>query len=197
MCCRWVAHGFWASTFPGEEPREGNSTLVELSLIPEGDKTRLRLVESGFAALSAPEETRRKSFEDNVGGRAEELDRAPAASGAFCGVTTEPGTVDAVLAVLADPTRRRLLDVLAARGAATATVLAAELPVSRQAVVKHLAVLHATGLVSGGGAGREARYTVSSQRLDATARWMVGLAADWDRRLEAIKRIAESGQGAE
>lgn len=100
--------------------------------------------------------------------------------------------VDDVLAALADPTRRRVLDVLAARGEATATTVAAELPVSRQAVVKHLAILDAAGLVSGGRAGREVRYSVRSQRLDAAARWLAELAAEWDRRLESIRRTAES-----
>jgi DNA-binding transcriptional ArsR family regulator len=104
---------------------------------------------------------------------------------------TQPA-VDDVLAALADPTRRRLLDVLAARGEATATMLATDLPVSRQAVVKHLAVLGAAGLVSSGRAGREVRYSVRSERLDATARWMAGLAAEWDRRLATIKRLAEA-----
>ncbi len=64
----------WASTFPGEEPGEGNSTLVEFTLEPDHGKTRLRVVESGFAGLTAPEDTRRKSFEDNIGGWAQELD---------------------------------------------------------------------------------------------------------------------------
>jgi DNA-binding transcriptional ArsR family regulator len=100
--------------------------------------------------------------------------------------------VDEVLTALADPTRRQVLDVLAARGEATATTVAAELPVSRQAVVKHLAVLDAAGLVAGGRSGREVRYSVRSQRLDAAARWMAGLAADWDRRLESVRRTAES-----
>jgi DNA-binding transcriptional ArsR family regulator len=107
-------------------------------------------------------------------------------------VTTEHRAVGEVLAALADPTRRQLLDLLAARGAATATTLATELPVSRQAVVKHLAVLTAAGLISGSRVGREVRYSVHPQALDATAQWMAGLAADWDRRLEAIKRVAES-----
>ncbi|WP_331727863.1 metalloregulator ArsR/SmtB family transcription factor [Streptomyces sp. NBC_00158] len=102
--------------------------------------------------------------------------------------------VDTVLAALADPTRRRLLEVLAAQGAATATVLAQHLPVSRQAVVKHLAVLDAAGLVSGGRVGREVRYTVRPTALDATARWMASLAADWDRRLAHVKRIAEAAE---
>ncbi len=64
----------WASTFPGAEPGDGTSTLVEFSLTADGDKTLLRVVESGFASLAASEETRRKSYEDNVGGWIEELD---------------------------------------------------------------------------------------------------------------------------
>ncbi|MFI6981117.1 ArsR/SmtB family transcription factor [Embleya sp. NPDC050154] len=102
--------------------------------------------------------------------------------------------VDGVLVALADPTRRLLLDLLAARGEATATTLAERLPVSRQAVVKHLAVLDAAGLVSGGRVGREVRYTVRPEALDATARWMASLAADWDLRLATIKRIAEAAE---
>lgn len=102
--------------------------------------------------------------------------------------------VDGVLAALADPMRRRLLDLLAAQGEATATTLAERLPVSRQAVVKHLGVLDAAGLVSGGRVGREVRYTVRPAALDATARWMAALAADWDRRLATIKRVAEAAE---
>ncbi|WP_188197673.1 ArsR/SmtB family transcription factor [Nonomuraea sp. SYSU D8015] len=102
--------------------------------------------------------------------------------------------VDSVLVALADPTRRRLLDLLAAQGEATATTLAERLPVSRQAVVKHLAVLDAAGLVSGSRVGREVRFAVRPAALDATARWMAALAADWDRRLAKIKRIAEAAE---
>ncbi|MBV6697217.1 helix-turn-helix transcriptional regulator [Kitasatospora aureofaciens] len=99
----------------------------------------------------------------------------------------------AVLVALADPTRRRILDALAARGAATATTLAAELPVTRQAVVKHLAVLDQAGLVTAHRVGREVRYRPATPALAATARWMAGLADAWDRRLLAIKHLAESG----
>jgi len=106
------------------------------------------------------------------------------------------GPVDSVLAALADPTRRQLLDQLADQGEATATTLAAALPVSRQAVVKHLAVLDAAGLVSGSRVGREMRYVVRPAALDATARWMATLAAEWDRQLARIKRVAESEAGA-
>ena len=100
--------------------------------------------------------------------------------------------VDEVLAALADPTRRRVLDAVAAHGETTATRLAAELPVSRQAVVKHLAILDRAGLVAGHRQGREMRYAVRPERLDAAARWMSTRAAAWDERLARIKRLAES-----
>lgn len=64
----------WASAFPGQELREDNSTLVEFTLTPEGDKTRLRVVESGFAALAGSEELRSKAHKDNTGGWPQVLD---------------------------------------------------------------------------------------------------------------------------
>jgi uncharacterized protein YndB with AHSA1/START domain len=64
----------WASAFPGAELREDNSTLVEFTLTPEGDKTRLRVVESGFAALAGSEELRSQAMKDNTGGWPQELD---------------------------------------------------------------------------------------------------------------------------
>ncbi|SNR47505.1 SRPBCC domain-containing protein [Actinomadura mexicana] len=64
----------WASAFPGEELRDDNSTLVEFTLTPEGGKTRLRVVESGFAALAGSEDLRRKAVEDNTGGWPQVLD---------------------------------------------------------------------------------------------------------------------------
>ncbi|MFJ7949184.1 SRPBCC domain-containing protein [Streptomyces sp. NPDC096354] len=64
----------WASAFPGEELREDNSTLVEFTLTPEGDGTRLRVVESGFATLAGSEELRRRAVKDNTGGWPQELD---------------------------------------------------------------------------------------------------------------------------
>jgi len=108
------------------------------------------------------------------------------------GAAGEASEADEVFVALADPTRRQLLDVLAARGEASATMLAVELPVSRQAVVKHLAVLDRAGLVRGSRRGREVRYTVRPEHLDATARWLAGLAAEWDARLAAIRRLAET-----
>ncbi|WAH39295.1 ArsR/SmtB family transcription factor [Alicyclobacillus dauci] len=103
----------------------------------------------------------------------------------------ETGHVEAVLAALADPTRRQLLDVLATRGEATATLLATHIPVSRQAIVKHLTILSKAGLVSRGRTGREMRYSVYPEQLNGTARWMADLAAEWDKRLASIKRLAE------
>ena len=105
--------------------------------------------------------------------------------------------VSNVLSALADPTRRQLLDLLATQGEVTATTLAERLPVSRQAVVKHLAVLDAAGLVSGSRVGREVRYAVQPAALNATAQWMTKLASDWDRRLATVKRIAEEAEEAE
>jgi DNA-binding transcriptional ArsR family regulator len=93
---------------------------------------------------------------------------------------------------MADPTRRELLDTLAADGPATASTLAAGLPISRQAVVKHLAILTRAGLVTSSKHGRDVRFVVETERLAQTARWMEGLAADWDARLATIKQIAEA-----
>jgi ArsR family transcriptional regulator, cadmium/lead-responsive transcriptional repressor len=97
-----------------------------------------------------------------------------------------------LLAAVADPTRRRLLDVLLDRGEATATTLARELPVTRQAVAKQLAVLDRAGLVEGRRRGREVRYAVRPDQLDAATRSLARVAAEWDERLAAIKRIAEA-----
>ncbi|HEX2432976.1 MAG TPA: metalloregulator ArsR/SmtB family transcription factor [Gaiellaceae bacterium] len=100
--------------------------------------------------------------------------------------------VDELWAAVADPTRRRLLDALLARGEATATTLAGDLPVTRQAVAKHLSVLERAGLVDSRRLGREVRYAVRPERLDAATGWLARVAAEWDERLGAIKRLAES-----
>lgn len=98
---------------------------------------------------------------------------------------------DAVFAALADPTRWRVLSLLATRGAGSASSLARQLPVSRPAVMKHLAVLDRAGLVQSEREGREVRYTVRPERLNDAAQWLAERAAEWDARLAAIKRIAE------
>jgi DNA-binding transcriptional ArsR family regulator len=99
---------------------------------------------------------------------------------------------DELWAAVADPTRRRLLDALLAHGEATATTLAGDLPVTRQAVAKHLSVLERAGLVDSRRAGREVRYAVRPERLDAATEGLARVAAEWDERLGAIKRLAES-----
>ncbi len=96
------------------------------------------------------------------------------------------------LAALADPRRRELLERLAGLGDATATTLAHGLPITRQAVVQHLAVLDQAGLVRGHRLGRERRFELRTQSLHETAQWMERLATQWESRLTAIKNIAES-----
>jgi DNA-binding transcriptional ArsR family regulator len=105
-------------------------------------------------------------------------------------------SVAEVLTALADPTRRDLLELLSARGEATATALAEDLPISRQAVAQHLAVLDGVGLVTGRRQGREHHFVVRPETLDETARWMSQLAQQWDRRLRTIKHIAETAHRA-
>ena len=101
---------------------------------------------------------------------------------------TDPGPV---FAALADPTRRSVLTRLASGGATSATVLARELPVTRQAVVQHLAVLDAAGLTRARRHGREVRHEVSAEALTGAARWMTTIARQWDDRLAAIAALAE------
>jgi len=100
---------------------------------------------------------------------------------------------DDILAAMADPTRRQLLATLAASGPATATELAQGLPVSRQAVAKHLTVLRSAGLVVSRKEGRDVRFAVRTRELMQTAAWLAALATEWEDRLAAIRRIAESG----
>lgn len=102
---------------------------------------------------------------------------------------------DRVFVALADPTRRDVLDALGSRARASASALARDLPVSRQAVLKHLAVLQDAGLVAGERHGREVQFTVRPEPLLATASWMTRLAQSWDERLAALKSRAEQEPG--
>jgi DNA-binding transcriptional ArsR family regulator len=95
-------------------------------------------------------------------------------------------------AAIADPTRRQLIDVILARGEATATVLAAEVPITRQGVAKHLTVLEGAGLVERRRHGKEVGFAVRPDRLDLASRWMADVARQWDSRLADIKRLAEA-----
>jgi DNA-binding transcriptional ArsR family regulator len=98
---------------------------------------------------------------------------------------------DRVFAALADPTRRQLLEALGQRPPCSATALAVQVPVSRQAVAKHLAVLRESQLVTSHRAGKEVLFTVCPQQLTATASWMTTLAETWQERLQLLKRQAE------
>ena len=100
--------------------------------------------------------------------------------------------VDRVFAALADPTRRQVLRLLAEGRPLSASALAGRLPVSRQAVVQHLAVLQQSNLVSSRRSGREVLFSVEPEALTLTASWMTRLAETWSERLELLKRIAEA-----
>ena len=106
-------------------------------------------------------------------------------------------TEEALLEAVADTSRRRVLDLILAHGDITPTALAAELPFTRQAVAKHLAVLDRAGLVESGRRGREVHYSVRPEHLDRAVRAMAKVAARWEARLAAIKRMAESRAVAE
>lgn len=94
---------------------------------------------------------------------------------------------DAVFSALADPTRRRVIRALSEQGPSTATGLAANLPVTRQAVTKHLSALTDAGLVSATRRGREKFYQISPRPLTDAVSWMADLGARWDERLAALR----------
>jgi DNA-binding transcriptional ArsR family regulator len=98
---------------------------------------------------------------------------------------------------MADPTRVKLLDLLVTMGEGTATTLTAEMPISRQAIAKHLGVLERVGLVDGRRRGREVRYEVDQQRLAEATAALSAVARRWDRRLAMIKQLAEDAHAAE
>ncbi|MEV0796922.1 MULTISPECIES: metalloregulator ArsR/SmtB family transcription factor [unclassified Kribbella] len=101
---------------------------------------------------------------------------------------------DGLWSAVGDPTRRRMLDLLLANGGGTATGLSDQLPVTRQAVAKHLAVLERVGLVHAKPSGRERRYTVDESQLSRAIAQLTSVSDAWDRRLQRIKRIAETIQ---
>jgi ArsR family transcriptional regulator, cadmium/lead-responsive transcriptional repressor len=96
-----------------------------------------------------------------------------------------------VFAALADPTRRAVFERLSARGPASASALARELPVSRQAIAKHLAVLDDAGLVERRSAGRAVEYRASPDALGEVASWMARVGTEWDDRLRNLRKAAE------
>ncbi len=110
-------------------------------------------------------------------------------------MTTAVAEVDDDLwSAVGDPTRRRMLDLLLRDGDGTATSLGRQLPVTRQAVAKHLGVLDRAGLVRSAPAGREKRYRVNEARLARAVAQLSSVGSAWDARLQRIKRIAEAIQ---
>jgi DNA-binding transcriptional ArsR family regulator len=98
---------------------------------------------------------------------------------------------DDLWSAIGDPTRRRMIDLLLVDGQGTATSLSGQLPVTRQAVAKHLAVLDRVGLVHGATTGRERRYRVDDAQLARAAAQLASVGSAWDGRLRRIARIAE------
>jgi DNA-binding transcriptional ArsR family regulator len=105
----------------------------------------------------------------------------------------DPATV---FTALSDRNRRFVLETLARRETATATELAAELPVTRQAVAKHLAALGEAGLVRATRQGRESRYRLTPGPLGEALAWLVSVGAAWDERLGSLRTYVERERGS-
>jgi predicted transcriptional regulator len=101
---------------------------------------------------------------------------------------------DQLWSAIGDPTRRHMLDLLLADGAHTATTLSQRLPVTRQAVAKHLAVLDRVGLVRATAAGRERHYRIDDAQFARAVAQLTAVGTAWDARLRRIKHIAETIQ---
>ncbi|MBA2337984.1 MAG: helix-turn-helix transcriptional regulator [Acidimicrobiia bacterium] len=103
----------------------------------------------------------------------------------YAGGVTDP---QPLFAALSDPTRRALFERLSSHGPASATTLAAGLPVTRQAVAKHLAALGGVGLVERTAVGREVRYAAVLDPLAEMTSWVAGVGSEWEGRLERLRR---------
>lgn len=104
--------------------------------------------------------------------------------------TSEVGALDTLFGALADPTRRLLVERLLTKGPATATALAETTPMTRQAILKHLQVLEAAGLLAHERAGREVRYRVTPQPLVGAVGWILDTAGLWDKRIDRLRRLS-------
>ena len=104
---------------------------------------------------------------------------------------------DELWSAVADPSRRRILDLLVGHGAASASWLAGQVPFTRQAVAKHLLVLEQAGLISRRKQGREVLYQVDAERLGQVTRAFAELATQWNQRLGTLKRLAEAAYAEE
>jgi len=107
-------------------------------------------------------------------------------------VNEEP--LGAAFNALADPTRRQLVGMIAERGSVTASEMAREFPITRQAVAKHLAVLQEAGLAEPARNGRETRYALRRQGLTDAAAWISDVGAEWEARLGRLERHAAAGE---
>jgi DNA-binding transcriptional ArsR family regulator len=103
---------------------------------------------------------------------------------------------DDLWSAIGDPTRRRMLDLLLAAGDGTATSLSDQLPVTRQAVAKHLGVLEHVGLVHAAHVGREMRYRLDDAQFARAVAQLSSVGASWDARVRRITQIAEAIQRA-
>ena len=100
----------------------------------------------------------------------------------------QSGVLDDLFGALADPTRRALLQRLLQHGPETATRLAADSPLTRQGVVKHLQALVEAGLAVPRREGREVRYAATPEPLSTAVAWLLESSADWDQRIERLRR---------
>jgi DNA-binding transcriptional ArsR family regulator len=108
---------------------------------------------------------------------------------------TAPAVDDELWSAIGDPTRRRLLDLLLTDGEGTATTLGNQLPVTRQAVTKHLVILGRVGLIRPATrSGRERRYRVDETQLARAVAQLAAVGSTWGARLQRIKRLAEAIQ---
>ena len=102
-----------------------------------------------------------------------------------------------VFAALADPMRRQLLAHLAEYSPRTATQLAADYPITRQGILKHLHILEDAGLVAVHQSGREKRFTLTPEPLGEIEQWVKDIGARWDQRLLRLKTFIEDEQAGE
>ena len=147
----------------------GPPSTVEIEVTPEHDGSRISVIERELITVDA--------FSDLLDGP--DAPHRPAGAGGMS------DAIGATFSALADPSRRRMLGLLGGTGA-TATQLARELPISRQAVAKHLSQLAAAGLVASRREGRETRYTVTPEPLEQAVAWIVQAGGEWDDRLARL-----------